>query len=146
MSENNAGMWEPVRPASNLPGDDNGSAVAWNAARQAPYVQPQGPNPFAQPASQAQAQAQAQAATPARPQTQAPAAPVPQQAPATQQAPPQGPFTPPQPQQQFAPQQPANRPHNSNADQPYAVSARDLSTSLLLKCRPSRNSPGVSVT
>ncbi|ELB91370.1 hypothetical protein Rwratislav_19674, partial [Rhodococcus wratislaviensis IFP 2016] len=49
MSENNAGMWEPVRPASNPPGDDHASAAAWNAARQAPYVQPQGPNPFAQP-------------------------------------------------------------------------------------------------
>ncbi|RZK94031.1 MAG: MinD/ParA family protein [Rhodococcus sp. (in: high G+C Gram-positive bacteria)] len=133
MSENNAGMWEPVRPASNPPGGDNGSAVAWNAARQAPYVQPQGPNPFAQPASQAPA------AAPARPQTQAPAAPVPQQAPAAQQAPApqqtpvQAAFTPPKPQQQFAPQQPAHRPHNSNADQQYAVSARDLSTSLLLK-------------
>ncbi|NDV10312.1 AAA family ATPase [Rhodococcus sp. IEGM 248] len=128
MSENNAGMWEPVRPASNPPGDDqNASTAAWNAARQAPYVQPQGPNPFAQPG------AQAPSATPARPQTQAPAAaPVPQQAPAPQQTPVQGAFTPPQQAPvQHAPQQP--RPHNTNADQQYAVSARDLSTSLLLK-------------
>ncbi|MFE5706052.1 MinD/ParA family protein [Rhodococcus koreensis] len=139
MSENNSGMWEPVRPASNPPADDTGSTVAWNAARQAPYVQPQGPNPFAQPA------AQAPAAAPVRPQTQAPAA---QQAPAAPavpqaQAPQPAAFTPPQqppvqhtpPPQPgaFAPQQPANRPHNTNADQQYAVSARDLSTSLLLK-------------
>ncbi|MDF3309053.1 MinD/ParA family protein [Rhodococcus sp. T2V] len=134
MSENNAGVWEPVRPASNPPADGTGSTVAWNAARQAPYVQPQGPNPFAQPAAQAPA-------APARPQTQA----APQQAPAVQQAPAPQPaaFTPPpQPPVQhtpppqpgaFAPQQPANRPHNTNADQQYAVSARDLSTSLLLK-------------
>ncbi|KAF0959505.1 MinD/ParA family ATP-binding protein [Rhodococcus sp. T7] len=146
MSENNSGMWEPVRPASNPPADDTASTVAWNAARQAPYVQPQGPNPFAQPAAQG-------TAAPARPQTQAPAphqAPAPQQAPAAQQAPAPQPaaFTPPQqpvrqvpqpPVQQapqpgaFAPQQPANRPPNTNADQQYAVSARDLSTSLLLK-------------
>ncbi|MFE7418973.1 MinD/ParA family protein [Rhodococcus sp. NPDC057529] len=138
MSENNSGIWEPVRPASNPPADGIGSNVAWNAARQAPYVQPQGPNPFAQPA------AQAPAAAPARPQSQAPA---PQQAPATpaaQQAPAPQPaaFTPPQqppvqhaPQSvvQQAPQQPANRPHTTNAEQQYAVSARDLSTSLLLK-------------
>ncbi|MFC9356816.1 MinD/ParA family protein [Rhodococcus sp. NPDC057014] len=138
MSENNSGIWEPVRPASNPPADDIGSNVAWNAARQAPYVQPQGPNPFAQPA------AQAPAAAPARPQTQAPApqqapaAPVAQQAPAPQPAA----FTPPQqppvqhtPQSvvQQAPQQPANSPHKTNAEQQYAVSARDLSTSLLLK-------------
>ena len=127
MSENNAGMWEPVRPASNPPGDDHASTAAWNAARQAPYVQPQGPNPFAQPG------AQAPSAAPARPQTQAPAAaPVPRQAPAPQQTPVQGAFTPPQQAPvQHAPQQP--RPHNTNADQQYAVSARDLSTSLLLK-------------
>ncbi|EHI40669.1 hypothetical protein OPAG_00584, partial [Rhodococcus opacus PD630] len=44
----------------------------------------------------------------------------------------QGAFTPPQQAPvQHAPQQP--RPHNTNADQQYAVSARDLSTSLLLK-------------
>ncbi|MBC2639392.1 MULTISPECIES: MinD/ParA family protein [unclassified Rhodococcus (in: high G+C Gram-positive bacteria)] len=119
MSENNAGLWEPVRPASNPPADDAGSAVAWNAARQAPYVQPQGPNPFAQPNAQAPA-------APTRPQTQAPAAPIPPQAapaPAAPQA--------PQPQEQFAP--PANRQPHSNADQQHAVSARDLSTSLLLK-------------
>ncbi|WP_172651425.1 MinD/ParA family ATP-binding protein [Rhodococcus opacus] len=127
MSENNAGMWEPVRPASNPPGDDHASVAAWNAARQAPYVQPQGPNPFAQPG------AQAPSAAPTRPQTQAPAAaPVPQQAPAPQQTPVQGAFTPPQQAPvQHAPQQP--RPHTTNADQQYAVSARDLSTSLLLK-------------
>ena len=139
MSENNSGLWEPVRPASNPAADDTGSTVAWNAARQAPYVQPQGPNPFAQPAAQAPA-------APARPQTQAPApqqAPAAQQAPAPQQAPVAQPaaFTPPQqPPVQHAPQpgtftprQPANRPHDTNADQQYAVSARDLSTSLLLK-------------
>ncbi|AII09150.1 MinD/ParA family ATP-binding protein [Rhodococcus opacus] len=132
MSENNAGMWEPVRPASNPPADDHASAAAWNAARQAPYVQPQGPNPFAQPG------VQAPSAAPARPQTPAPAAPVPQQAPVSQQAPaPQqtpapGAFTPPQQAPvQHTPQHP--RPHNTNADQQYAVSARDLSTSLLLK-------------
>ncbi|MFC9557308.1 MinD/ParA family protein [Rhodococcus sp. NPDC056960] len=117
MSENNAGLWEPVRPASNPPADDAGSAVAWNAARQAPYVQPQGPNPFAQPPAQAPA-------APTRPQTQAPAAPTPpQETPA--------PAAPAQPQQQFVPT--ANRQPVSNADQQYAVSARDLSTSLLLK-------------
>ncbi|ELB86539.1 hypothetical protein Rwratislav_44451, partial [Rhodococcus wratislaviensis IFP 2016] len=60
------------------------------------------------------------------------AAPVPQQAPAPQQTPVQGAFTPPQQAPvQHAPQQP--RPHTTNADQQYAVSARDLSTSLLLK-------------
>lgn len=129
MSDNNSGMWEPVRPASNPPADDTGATVAWNAARQAPYVQPQGPNPFAQPA------AQASAAAPARQQTQAPAPAPSQHAPSPQQAPaaPAAQQSPASQPAAFAPQQPANRPNNTNADQQYAVSARDLSTSLLLK-------------
>ncbi|QTJ65528.1 AAA family ATPase [Rhodococcus sp. ZPP] len=146
MSENNAGVWEPVRPASNPPADTTVGSTPHNAARQAPYVQPQGPNPFAQPGHQAPA------ATPARPQTQVPAAgpiqaPPPTLAPASPQPAPAPTFTAPAQQlpshtQQPAPaaytsapqQHPASRPQTVRPEQqPYAVSARDLSTSLLLK-------------
>ncbi|AWK71534.1 ATPase [Rhodococcus oxybenzonivorans] len=146
MSENNAGVWEPVRPASNPPADTTVGSTPHNAARQAPYVQPQGPNPFAQPGHQAPA------ATPARPQTQAPAAgpiqaPPPTLAPASPQPAPAPTFTAPAQQlpshtQQPAPaaytsapeQHPASRPQTVRPEQQqYAVSARDLSTSLLLK-------------
>lgn len=146
MSENNAGGWEPVRPASNPPADTTVGSTPHNAARQAPYVQPQGPNPFAQPGHQAPA------ATRARPQTQPPAA-APTQAPAPTLAPasplpaPAPTFTAPAQQlpshtQQPAPaaytsapqQHPASRPQTVRPEQQqYAVSARDLSTSLLLK-------------
>ncbi|MEU2002693.1 AAA family ATPase [Rhodococcus sp. NPDC019627] len=146
MSENNAGGWEPVRPASNPPADTTVGSTPHNAARQAPYVQPQGPNPFAQPGHQAPA------ATPARPQTQPPAAaptqaPAPTLAPASPQPAPAPTFTAPAQQlpshtQQPAPaaytsapqQHPASRPQTVRPEQQqYAVSARDLSTSLLLK-------------
>jgi MinD-like ATPase involved in chromosome partitioning or flagellar assembly len=146
MSENNAGVWEPVRPASNPPADTTVGSTPHNAARQAPYVQPQGPNPFAQPGHQAPA------ATPARPQTQPPAAaptqaPPPTLAPASPQPAPAPTFTAPAQQQpshtqQPAPaaytsapeQHPASRPQTVRPEQQqYAVSARDLSTSLLLK-------------
>jgi MinD-like ATPase involved in chromosome partitioning or flagellar assembly len=146
MSENNAGVWEPVRPASNPPADTTVGSTPHNAARQAPYVQPQGPNPFAQPGHQAPA------ATPARPQTQPPAAaptqaPPPTPAPASPQPAPAPTFTAPAQQQpshtqQPAPaaytsapeQHPASRPQTVRPEQQqYAVSARDLSTSLLLK-------------
>ncbi|MDV7240446.1 MULTISPECIES: MinD/ParA family protein [Rhodococcus] len=146
MSENNAGVWEPVRPASNPPADTTVGSTPHNAARQAPYVQPQGPNPFAQPGHQAPA------ATPARPQTQPPAAaptqaPPPTLAPGSPQPAPAPTFTAPAQQQpshtqQPAPaaytsapeQHPASRPQTVRPEQQqYAVSARDLSTSLLLK-------------
>ncbi|MDV7353121.1 AAA family ATPase [Rhodococcus oxybenzonivorans] len=146
MSENNAGGWEPVRPASNPPADTTVGSTPHNAARQAPYVQPQGPNPFAQPGHQAPA------ATRARPQTQPPAAaptqaPAPTLAPASPQPAPAPTFTAPAQQlpshtQQPAPaaytsapqQHPASRPQTVRPEQQqYAVSARDLSTSLLLK-------------
>ncbi|WP_213573095.1 MinD/ParA family protein [Rhodococcus sp. USK13] len=146
MSENNAGVWEPVRPASNPPADTTVGSTPHNAARQAPYVQPQGPNPFAQPGRQAPA------ATPARPQTQPPAAaptqpPPPTLAPVSPQPAPAPTFTAPAQQQpshtqQPAPaaytsapeQHPASRPQPVRPEQQqYAVSARDLSTSLLLK-------------
>ena len=146
MSENNAGVWEPVRPASNPPADTTVGSTPHNAARQAPYVQPQGPNPFAQPGHQPPA------ATPARPQTQPPAAaptqaPPPTLAPGSPQPAPAPTFTAPAQQQpshtqQPAPaaytsapeQHPASRPQTVRPEQQqYAVSARDLSTSLLLK-------------
>ncbi|WP_072691341.1 MinD/ParA family ATP-binding protein [Rhodococcus marinonascens] len=161
MSESNAGAWEPVRSASNPPEGEQDAATqnaggpsTHAAARQAPYVQPQGRNPFAQ----------APAPVPARPQTQAPApthAPR-QQAPAPQQsvfidqsqAPqqPAGAGAPSRPQQQVPAQQPQGQHaprqqtsftpppqqrtpglQGSAHEQQYAVSARDLSTSLLLR-------------
>jgi hypothetical protein len=46
MSENNAGGWEPVRPASNPPADTTVGSTPHNAARQAPYVQPHTSGPY----------------------------------------------------------------------------------------------------
>ncbi|MFZ2178877.1 MAG: MinD/ParA family protein [Rhodococcus sp. (in: high G+C Gram-positive bacteria)] len=117
MSENNAGVWEPVRPAPSPAGDDM-SATA--ARRQAPYVQPQGPNPFL-PASQP-----APTSQPAPPPAAfAPPPLTPLQPPAYQQAPAYPQQTAPP---AFTPAAPVQ--HN---EQQYAPSARDLSTSLLLK-------------
>ncbi|WP_084385614.1 MinD/ParA family ATP-binding protein [Rhodococcus sp. WMMA185] len=205
MSENNAGgAWEPVRSASNPPVSDrdaatenDGSQSSRAAARQAPYVQPQGRNPFAQapasPSARPQKQAQAPAAASASasqapaPQSQAPApGPQHQQAPGQQQAafapPPRTPqqsagagafsrpqqvpgqqsqeqhpprqqnsFTPPAQQHATGPQgfeqqgfeQQGFEPQGFEPqsfeqqgfghEQQYAMSARDLSTSLLLR-------------
>ncbi|MEV0948053.1 MinD/ParA family protein [Rhodococcus sp. NPDC049939] len=161
MSESNSGAWEPVRPASNPSvGDQDASDenVAGPAsrvgARQAPYVQPQGRNPFAQaPAAPPTGRhTQAPAAPPTGRQTQAPTAapaPAPQHRQVPQPSAGAEAFTRPQhmpaqeqpaqlhPEHQTSASTPAQQhapsPREIAHEQQYEVTARDLSTSLLLK-------------